>query len=210
MERGIARIGLAAMAFLAVGVALYSFRFAAVPAHVWLQVDDGIRGVIERVPVRALVHMIVAPVALLVGPFQFFTAIRVRRPALHRTLGKVYVAACVIAGVAALATAPYASGGPVAGIGFGTLAFLWVVTTLGAWRAAAMRKFDLHRLLMRFSYAMTFAAVTLRLQIPFFAMEGFTTYSAASVWLAYTSWMPNVIAVALYAMVKALRRPAAR
>ncbi|MEI9989733.1 MAG: DUF2306 domain-containing protein [Rhizomicrobium sp.] len=210
MERGIARLGLGAMAFLAVGVALYSFRFAAVPAHVWLGIDDGIRGVIARVPLQALTHMIVAPVALLVGPFQFFTSIRVRRPALHRTLGKVYVAACLIAGVAGLATAPYASGGPVAGLGFGTLAFLWIVTTAGAWRAAVMRKFELHKLLMTFSYAMTFGAVTLRLQIPLFLMAGFPSYSAASVWLAYTSWMPNVIVVALYSMAQALRRPAAR
>ena len=72
-----------------------------------------------------------------------------------------------------------------------------------------MRKFDLHRLLMRFSYAMTFGAVTLRLQIPFFLMNGFHSYSEASVWLAYTSWIPNVIAVALYAMAEALRRPVA-
>jgi hypothetical protein len=30
-----------------------------------------------------------------------------------------------------------------------------------------------------------------------------------SVWLAYTSWMPNVIVVALYSMTEALRRPVA-
>ena len=209
MERGIARFSLATMAILAAGVAVYSFRFAAVPAHVWLGVDDGIRSVIERVPLQALGHMIVAPIALLVGPFQFFSAIRTRRPALHRAMGKIYVAACLIAGIAALATAPYASGGPVAGLGFATLAFLWITTTFGAWRAAVARKFDLHRLLMRFSYAMTFGAVTLRLQIPFFLMNGFHSYSEASVWLAYTSWMPNVIAVALYSMAVALRRPAA-
>ncbi len=61
---------------------------------------------------------------------------------------------------------------------------------------------------MRFSYAMTFGAVTLRLQIPFFLMNGFHSYSEASVWLAYTSWMPNVIVVALWSMAEALRQPA--
>lgn len=208
MERGITKFSLATMAFLAVGVAVYSFRFAAVPAHIWLGIDAGIRSVVERVPVQALTHMIVAPIALLVGPFQFFPSIRTRRPALHRLMGKTYVAACLIAGVAALATAPYASGGPVAGIGFATLALLWIATTFGAWRAAVARKFDLHRLLMRFSYAMTFGAVTLRLQIPFFLMNGFHSYSEASVWLAYTSWMPNVIVVALWSMAEALRQPA--
>jgi Predicted membrane protein (DUF2306) len=207
MERGLTRIGLWTVAILAVPMALYSLRFAAVPANVWLGIDDGIRGVIGRVPLQALTHMIVAPIALLVGPFQFFSVIRARRPALHRTMGKIYVAACLVAGIGGLATAPYASGGPVAGLGFGTLAFLWLVTTFGAWRAAVQRKFDLHQLLMKFSYAMTFGAVTLRLQIPLFLMNGFHSYSEASVWLAYTAWIPNVIVVALWEMAKALRAP---
>jgi hypothetical protein len=43
---------------------------------------------------------------------------------------------------------PYASGGPIAGLGFGILAVLWVGTTLGAWRAAVQRRFALHRLLI--------------------------------------------------------------
>jgi uncharacterized membrane protein len=209
MERGIGRFSLATMTLLAVGVAVYSLRFAAAPVHVWIGVDAGIRGVIERVPLQTLTHMLIAPIALLIGPFQFFPSIRARRPALHRLMGKIYVAACLVAGTAALATTPYASGGPIAGLGFATLAFLWIVTTFGAWRAAVARKFDLHRLLMRFSYAMTFGAVTLRLQIPFFLMAGFHSYSEASVWLAYTSWIPNVIAVALYSMAQALRSPSA-
>ena len=71
------------------------------------------------------------------------------------------------------------------------------------------RKLDLHRLLMSLSYAMTFGAVTLRIQIPFFFMAGFHSYSEASVWLAYTSWIPNVIVVALYWMWRELRSPTA-
>ena len=210
MERGITRFGLWTMAFLAVGVALHSMRFLGVPAHIWLGIDAGIRSVVERVPLQALTHMLIAPIALFVGPFQFMPQIRAKRPRLHRIMGRTYVAACTIAGIAALATAPYASGGPIAGLGFATLALCWLAATLGAWRAAVARKFDLHRLLMRFSYAMTFGAVTLRLQIPIgFIFFGFHSYSAMSVWLAYTSWIPNVIAVALYSMVEALRRPQA-
>ena len=209
MERGIGRFGLWTMGLLAVAIAVHAMRFVAVPANIWLGVDEGIRSVIERVPLQALTHMIIAPIALFVGPFQFIPGLRARRPQLHRWMGRTYVAACTIAGVGALATAPYASGGPIAGLGFGTLAVLWIAVTLGAWRAAMARNFDLHRLLMRFSYAMTFGAVTLRLQIPFFFMAGFHSYTEASVWLAYTSWIPNVIVVGLWSMARALRRPAA-
>jgi hypothetical protein len=61
---------------------------------------------------------------------------------------------------------------------------------------------------MRLSYAMTFGAVTLRLQIPFGLMLGYTSYSAMSVWLAYTSWIPNVIAVLAYTALERARGPA--
>jgi hypothetical protein len=194
-----ARLGLAVMALSAVGVALFSFRFLAVLANVWLFIDIGIRGVIGATPFSALTHMLIAPIALLVGPFQFFSSLRAGYPKVHRICGRIYVAACVISGLGALATAPYASGGSVAGFGFGLLALCWLAATLGAWRAAVRHDFALHRLLMRFSYAMTFGAVTLRVQIPIFiAAFGYPSYSAASVWLAYTSWIPNVIVVAIY------------
>ena len=58
---------------------------------------------------------------------------------------------------------------------------------------------------MRFSYAMTFGAVTLRLQIPIGSLMGYASYPAMSVWLAYTAWIPNVIAVALYAAMERWR-----
>jgi uncharacterized membrane protein len=205
----LARSGLAIMALLAAGVALYSLRYYGALGDRWLDVDPKIHAVITQVPARALTHMLIAPVALLLGPFQFFSRLRAKYPKVHRGSGRVYVAACVIAGIGGLATAPSASGGPVAGLGFGILAVLWVATTLGAWRAAVARQFALHRLLMRFSYAMTFGAVTLRLQIPIGIALGFSDYSAMSVWLAYTSWVPNVIIVALYSMTEALRRPLA-
>ncbi len=90
----------------------------------------------------------------------------------------------------------------MAGWGFGILAVLWIAATLGAWWAAVARNFGLHRLLMRFSYAMTFGAVTLRLQIPIGFMLGYPSYSAMSVWLAYTAWIPNVIVVAIHAAME--------
>jgi hypothetical protein len=207
MIKGLPKYAFGTMALLAVGIALQSMRLVGAPWGIWLGVDQGIRGVIEHVPLQALTHMLVAPFALLTGPFQFLPGLRARRPRLHRWTGRVYVTACLIAGTAALATAPFASGGPIAGMGFGILAALWVSTTFAAWRAAVARRIDLHRILMRFSYAMTFGAVTLRLQIPVGFMLGYASYSAMSVWLAYTSWIPNVIVVALYSLVKGARRP---
>jgi len=193
-----ATFGYGFMAVTSIAVALWSLRYGGVAFDVWTAIDNGIRGVIAHVPLRALTHMLIAPIALLVGPFQFLPRFRAKHPQVHRYMGRIYVTACVIAGMAALATAPYASGGPVAGVGFGILATLWIATTLGGWRAAVRRELDQHRLFMRLSYAMTFSAVILRLQIPIGFMLGYTSYSAMSVWLAYTCWIPNIIAVLAY------------
>ena len=84
-------------------------------------------------------------------------------------------------------------------------AALWVGTSLGGMWAAMQRRFELHRLLMRLSYAMTFAAVTLRLQIPIGYMLGYSGYPAMSVWLAYSSWIPNVLAVLAYSGLRHLQ-----
>ena len=201
------RIWLGTIATASVLVALYSLRFVLAAFDIWLAIGSTIRQVVETVPLLALTHMILAPVALLLGPFQFWSGFRRKRPAIHRLCGRVYVAACIVSGLAALATAPYASGGPVAGFGFGLLAVLWIASTGGAWYAATQKNFVLHRRLMMYSFAMTFAAVTLRLQIPagiiFF---GFSGYTPLSVWLAYTAWIPNVIVVWCYLLYESKTR----
>jgi hypothetical protein len=49
--------------------------------------------------------------------------------------------------------------------------------------------------------------VTLRLQIPLgFALFHFVSYRDMSVWLAYTSWLPNVAVVAIYSLIAGGRR----
>src|SRR5579859_1442966 len=202
MQRRMTQLGLGFVAFTSVATALWSERFLGVFLHLWVPVDAGIQQVITHFPFRALTHMVVAPLALLVGPFQFISAIRARAPRVHRYAGRLYVVSCVIAGISGFATALHASGGPVAGWGFGILAILWVATTLAGWRAAVARKLELHRLLMRLSYAMTFGAVTLRLQIPIGLLFGYHSYAEMSVWLAWTAWIPNVIAVLIYSALK--------
>lgn len=206
-KRYIPRIGLGIMLVLATVVAAYALRYYAVLGNVWFGIDPGIKAVILRAPLQALVHMLVAPAALFLGPLQFFPGLRARRPTLHRWSGRIYVIACVIGGAGALATSPFASGGWIAGLGFGILALLWISTTIAAWISIALLgRLEWHRLLMRFSYAMTFGAVTLRVQIPIGFALGYHSYSSMSPILAFTSWIPNVLMVALYSTLEVRRR----
>lgn len=201
MEKGTVRFALYTMAFFAIVIAVHAMRYEAVPFNVFIGVDNDIRAVIARAPVQALTHMLIGPIALMTGPWQFFAGLRTKHPRFHRWNGRVYIVACLISGMGALFTAPFASGGIVATIGFALLALSWLGTTFVAWRLAVARKFASHRILMRFSYALTFAAVTLRLQVPVgLIFLGFASYREMSVWLAYTCWIPNVIAVGLYTL----------
>ena len=59
-------------------------------------------------------------------------------PTLHRWNGRVYVTACVVGGLTGLILALGASSGPVTTLGFGSLAVAWLVSTILAWRRAAL------------------------------------------------------------------------
>lgn len=143
------------------------------------------------------VHAGFALVALTIGPFQFFRGLRARWPRLHRWIGRTYVLACLVAGVAGLLLAFGATTGPVSTTGFGLLAVAWLFTTGKAWRLARARRFDEHRRWMIRSFALTFAAVTLRLYLPFafFSPFGYDdTYRAIS----FLAWVPNLLFAEAY------------
>ena len=114
-------------------------------------------------------HALGAAIALLVGPFQFLTGLRARRPVLHRRLGYLYLSFGVgLGGTSGLLLAFSAYGGFVSGVGFFLLPALWLFTGLRALVTAKQRKFDLHRVWMTRNYALAFAAVTLRIYLVFF------------------------------------------
>ncbi len=143
------------------------------------------------------IHVAGAATALLVGPVQFLPSLRARQRGLHRWLGRLYVAGCLIGGVGGLVMAFGATAGPIAGFGFGLLAVIWLITTGQAWQAALDRRFADHRAWMIRSFGLTFAAVTLRLYLPIFPLLGFSFMDGyrASSWLA---WVPNLIVAELY------------
>jgi len=142
-------------------------------------------------------HAAGAATALLIGPLQFVASLRARRPRLHRWLGRSYVAGCLLGGVAGFMLALGATSGPVARAGFGTLAVLWILASGQAWRMATARRFDEHRRWMIRSFALTFAAVTLRLYLPLshaLGLDFLTAYRAIS----FLAWVPNLIAAEIY------------
>ncbi len=91
-------------------------------------------------------------------------------------------------------------------LGFALLAIGWLVTSAMAYRRIRQRIVDRHREWVIRSYALSFAAVTLRLEKVGFAALG-TDFATAYVAVAWLAWIPNLV-VAELIVRRSRRRPA--
>lgn len=181
------RVPLFVACVLSLLVALGSYRFLVLGLP--LAFPDMLAH-IEGRRVAFLLHIGLAPVALAIGPLQFFAAVR-RRRGLHRWLGRVYALAILVSGSAGLVVALNAAGGVSAQAGFAALAVVWVLVTAISVRHAMAGRLLAHQRWMAYSFALTFAGVTLRLYLLGFMAAG-VGYTAASVYLAWLAWLPNL------------------
>jgi uncharacterized membrane protein len=142
-------------------------------------------------------HIAFGGIAMLSGCTQFLPGLRQKRLRLHRSLGKLYVFAVLLSGSAGLGIAFAASTGLVAQLGFGTMACLWLYTTLQAYFSIKRKEITRHEQWMIRSYALCFAAVTLRLWLPLF-LGGFRmSFDVAYPIIAWLCWVPNLLVAEL-------------
>jgi uncharacterized membrane protein len=190
MKRAFKIIGWTVMFFLASVIALASLRYF------WLTPAAAIGQPLgERFTeyVGALqIHIAGAALALFLGVWNFWGKPRNRYPALHRWLGRVYLAAVLVGGTAGFYLGLTAFGGLPARIGFILLAMLWLTT--GALAYLKIRRGDVesHRQWMIRNYALTLAAVTLRLWLPTFLALDYPFIEAYAT-IAWLSWVPNML-----------------
>ncbi|PCH67425.1 MAG: hypothetical protein COC12_11440 [Rhodobacteraceae bacterium] len=139
-------------------------------------------------------HILLAPVALALTPFQLWRSLRMRRPALHRWVGRTYGVMVLLAGAGGLVMAMGTHAGAGAAWGFGMLAVVWVGTTGWGILQARAGYIDAHRRWMLRSVALSFSAVTLRLYLLIPVATGIDQAMAYQV-IAWACWVPNLIAV---------------
>lgn len=173
-------VALMALRYLLPGFSGPAFIVHNSMAHPWLYVHAGF-----------------GAVALLIGLVQFAPAVRARTPRLHRWMGRTYLVSCLMSGAAGLLLACGTAAGPAAAVGFGLAAAISLACAVQAWRFAMARQFDEHRRWVFRSYALIFAAVTLRIWLPasqFAHLDFMTSYRA----IAFLAWVPNLLVVELY------------
>lgn len=137
-------------------------------------------------------HVGLGGLALVIGPWQFFPTWRSRRLALHRLLGKIYVSACWLSGLGGLSIAFFASGGPATKIGFTLLAIGWLITTTKAYLHIRQGAVEAHQQWMMRSFALTLAAVSLRLYLPSLMAVGLD-FKIAYLIVSWACWIPNLL-----------------
>jgi len=178
--------------FLSLGVALVSYRFVLLGLEGAFP-DPEMLAHIANQNLAFILHISASPLALIAGLFQFVPGLRARRPGLHRWTGRLYVLAVLVGGLSSLVMVLGMLDRPSAAAGFGLLAILWLAMTANALRLAMAGRVAQHRRWMLRSYALSFAAVTLRLELPFFFIFTDMDYAAITSYIGWLCWVPNLI-----------------
>ena len=190
--RGAYTILCAAVVLVCAALALFSFRYLFGVGFIPPLIANNL-----FLKPWLFIHVAGAATALLIGPVQFSSTLRTRFTALHRWIGRTYVIASLVGGVAGFILALGASTGPISRIGFGSLGILWIVTTALAWRRAMQGRFVEHRAWMIRSFALAFAAVTLRSYMPV-AVLLHLPFDDAYRAISFLCWVPNLLVAELY------------
>lgn len=151
----------------------------------------------QQRPIWFFAHVGLAPVALLLMPFQHLPQLRQKHLKLHRTLGRLYVISVIVSGIGGLMLAGSTESGAFSAWGFGLLAITWLTVTVNAVRFAILGRIDEHQEWMIRSSVLTFAAVTLRLYIPLTQVAGLPFEQFYPI-IAWACWVPNALLAEIY------------
>ena len=141
-----------------VTVSAFFFVEAALPFFTWSEETY------HRFWVNApwlLAHVIGGSIALIMGPWQFWIALRTPFRPVHRWTGRVYLAGVALAAISGFYLVLYS---PLIAFGAGLLALdvAWVISTVMAYVAIRKRRIAKHREWMIRSYVLTLAFVSVR------------------------------------------------
>jgi hypothetical protein len=176
------------MVLLSLGIAAYAAGLLVYPP---MRSSFVLTLLAER-PVATLGHFGGSALALAIGGFQLHPGLRRRFGAVHRWMGRLYLVGVALGGAAGLWMALFANGGLAGRLGFALLALSWLTCTARGYASIRARELQAHRRWMIRSYALTFAAVTLRLYIPAGQVAGIAFESAYPV-IAWLCWVPNLL-----------------
>lgn len=117
-------------------------------------------------------HFATGGIILILGSIQLIRSIRVRYPALHRWIGRVYVLSSLLVAVGGLIfiVVKGTIGGTVMNIGFGLYGILMFIAAIETYRHAAKGRLDKHRAWALRLYALAIGSWLYRMDYGFWLM----------------------------------------
>jgi len=185
-------IGNVLLYFLALAVAGYAIlAYVLLPLGAVVHPDMRLAFLTHQVGLYT--HVFASSLALLAGPLQFSSRFRQRYGRVHRWLGRAYLGIGVLlGGLSGLYLAAFAFGGITARLGFACLALSWLYTGMRAFLSIRRGAVAAHRKWMVRNFALTFAAVTLRIYMPLTIMSGIP-FATCYPFIAWLCWIPNLL-----------------
>ncbi len=141
-------------------------------------------------------HAVFSSIAILTGVVQLRRSFRDNYPMLNLFLRKVYFVSVLFGGVTGLYLSFFAYAGFANIIGFLLLAVFWLFTTFKAYIAQKNDDIEMYKIWIVRSFALTFAAVTLRIYMGiFFIIFGYRQFDYFYATLGFLCWVPNIIVI---------------
>lgn len=155
---------------LALALALIVTAFLAFSLPPYLRGDSRVPPTFDLHYPLLVAHVLLASVAMFAAVAQIWPGLRIRRPVLHRTVGRIYVVATLPAASSALVIGALTPFGPILAVSNIVLATLWLWFTVAGFRAVRQRRFVAHRRHMIRSAALALSIITNRIWTPLLAV----------------------------------------
>lgn len=144
-------------------------------------------------------HVLLAGLILPIGVFQVHPTWGQRWRNVHRFLGKTYVASVLLfSAPGALIMSLFIHRGPWVLTSFLLQSTLWFVFTALAYTSIRKGNIEMHRKWMLRSFALTMAAITLRIYVYISSSSFDLSQPLAYATIAWLSWVPNLLIVEWY------------
>jgi len=156
-----------------------------------------------------LLHVSGGLLALVVGPWQFWTGLRRRVPRIHRWTGRLFIVGVAVGVTGAAYLAVTTTYGWPWGVGVGGLAVAWASCTVMAFYAIRRGEIATHREWMIRTYVVTFAFVTDRVLdygLPPSDIQPEPDRMVTDIWL---SWVVPLFATIIIQSLVAMHRNSA-
>lgn len=155
-----------------------------------------------------LMHMSGGMVALLIGPWQFWSGFRVRYNRLHRWTGRIFLGAVAIGSLGAFRMAIGTTFGWAFGFSLVGLASAWVTTAGMAYYAILKRRIQIHKEWMVRAYVVTFAFVTFRLLNEYGPISHLQPENDRAITIGWACWVLPLMVTEVILQLRRMRSPA--